>query len=412
MTGTKRRRQHNTGTVYQRKDGRWIGRYRNGFTANGTVAYKSVSGPTKEKAQAALNKAIRDAKTASADVSIDPRATVKSWCDKWLTIREAKTRPKTFATDKSAVRLWIIPTLGNVKLTDLTPEHLRKLDRAIKAKGRSLSTVKRARDVLMLALKAAAVEGYAVPSRLFMTEQPSLGISDRAAIPVQDSVKLLQAAPDRDRSRWAAALLQGMRQGECLGLTWDAVDLENGLIDISWQLQELVYRHGCEPSCGKKRGTDCKGRVFRVPDGYEHEQVAGRWHWTRPKTKAGTRMIPLVPWMAAALEEWRKVAPRSPHNLVWPAADGGPRDPKVDRAAFHALQEAAGVEHPAGRPYHLHEARHATATLLMALGVDTQVIVALMGHSSILSTRTYQHSDLQMMRAALDGVAERLQLTA
>ena len=36
----------------------------------------------------------------------------------------------------------------------------------------------------------------------------------------------------------------------------------------------------------------------------------------------------------------------------------------------------------------------------------------IMGHASILSTRSYQHADLEMMRAALAGVAERLQLTA
>ncbi len=83
----------------------------------------------------------------------------------------------------------------------------------------------------------------------------------------------------------------------------------------------------------------------------------------------------------------------------------------MDLADWHALQERAGVRHPSGRYYHTHEARHTTATLLMALGVDTQVIIAIMGHASILSTRQYQHADLALMRAALDGVAERLQLT-
>ncbi|MFL0455958.1 hypothetical protein ACH0CV_01210 [Brachybacterium paraconglomeratum] len=48
----------------------------------------------------------------------------------------------------------------------------------------------------------------------------------------------------------------------------------------------------------------------------------------------------------------------------------------------------------------------------MAFGVGTQVIIAIMGHASILPTRGYQRADLEMMRAALAGVAERLQLTA
>lgn len=119
--------------------------------------------------------------------------------------------------------------------------------------------------------------------------------------------------------------------------------------------------------------------------------------------------MPLVPWMVTALSQWREVAPESP--LVWPRPDGKPRTDKMDLADWHALQERAGVRHPSGRYYHGHEARHTTATLLMALGVDTQVIIAIMGHSSVLSTRAYQHTDLQMMRTALDGMAERLQLT-
>lgn len=421
MTDEKKRRQYGTGTVYQRKDGRWIGRYRNGYTASGSIAYRSVSAATEKTCRAALNKAIRNRNTVEEE-GLNPKITVKAWLDTWLPIRKTRVSPKTYATDASTVARWIIPAIGARRLSALTPADLRKVTAAIQ-KGKpgmkppGQSTVKRAHEVLIVALKAATVEGYEVPPRLFMIDPPKKGVSDRTAITVDESVKLLKVAEgDPYLSRWVAALLNGLRQGEALGLTWDRVDLDAGLLDVSWQQQELVYEHGCsdtgKPACGKKRGASCPERRFRVPDGYESRQIVGRWHWIRPKTRAGRRMIPLVPWMKAALEEWQEIAPASPYGLVWPAPDGGVRDPKVDLAAFHDLQVGAEVAHPGGRAYHVHEARHATATLLMALGVDTQVIIALMGHSSILSTRTYQHTDLTLMRAALDGVAERLQLTA
>lgn len=422
MATEKRRRQHGTGTVYQRADGRWIGRYRNGYTASGSVAYKSVSATTEKACKAALNKALLD-RNREADEGIDPKMTVKRWLDIWLPIRKTKVRPKTFSDDQSSARRWIIPAVGGRRLVDLSPADFRKLTTSIQ-KGKpgktppGQSTVRRAHEVLITALKAAALEGHTVPSRLFLIKPPAKDASDRTAIPVDEALLILKAAEAMpDRSRWVAALLNGVRQGECLGLTWDRVDLEAGVVDVSWQQQELVYEHRCQGedgmiTCGKKRGASCPDRGFRIPDGFESRQMQGRWHWTRPKTKSGTRLLPLVPWMVTALRQWQKDAPASPLGLVWPAADGRVRESGDDLAAFHALQEAAGVAHPSGRYYHLHEARHATATLLLALGVDTPVIVALMGHSSILSTRAYQHTDLAMMRAALDGVAERLQLSA
>ncbi|HCS2945718.1 TPA: hypothetical protein OQU49_004317, partial [Shigella flexneri] len=201
-------RQYGTGTVFERADGRWVGRFRDGYTATGNYRYRTVTAPDEDRCKTALRKAIRDQARAQQDTSADRKATVKQWCEKWLTLREAQVRPKTWATDRSAITGWIVPQIGARKLADLTPDDLRKVDRAVKAKGLSQSTVKRTRDVLILALKAAAVEGYDVPSRLFMVASPALGKSDRQAIPVADAVKMLKAldagGDKRARSRWVA----------------------------------------------------------------------------------------------------------------------------------------------------------------------------------------------------------------
>lgn len=406
----RRRRQYGTGSVTRRADGRWLGRIDAGFTPEGRRRVRSVVRATEADAKRALSALARDIE--SGDVSISPQTTVKSWCEEWLPRQRERVRPAAWNADRSAVRQWIIPTIGRRRLTDLTPADLRQLDATVLDAGRARSTALRVHATLMGALKAASLEGHAVPARIFQVPPPAQAASDREGPTVEQAVKLLKAAEaDPRRSRWVAALLQGMRQGECIGLTWELVDLERGLIDVSWQLQALPYAHGCgDTPCGRKRGVDCPRHHFAVPVGYEHEQVHLRWHLVRPKTASGRRIMPLLPWMVTALKQWRESAPTS--RLVWPAADGKPITPRADLAAWHELQTVAGVEHPAGRPFHLHEARHATATILMALGVDTQVIIAILGHASILSTRAYQHADLEMMRTALEGVAERLQLTA
>jgi len=85
-------------------------------------------------------------------------------------------------------------------------------------------------------------------------------------------------------------------------------------------------------------------------------------------------------------------------------------DAKDDTAVWQEIQREAGVAHPSGRPYHLHEARHTTATLLMEAGVDETVRIAILGHSSIAVTRGYQHARDEHTRAALEAMGQRLQL--
>ncbi|MDQ1734439.1 MAG: hypothetical protein QOH56_690 [Pseudonocardiales bacterium] len=195
---------------------------------------------------------------------------------------------------------------------------------------------------------------------------------------------MLRVATDRpDGSRWVAAFLQGMRQGECLGLTWAAVDIAAGHVDVSWQLQAIPYRHGClvenKPRCGRRFGDDCPDRALRVPDGYEYRQLDGNLCLVRPKTEKGQRLIPLVPWMSAALSQWREVAPASPHGLVWPRPEGRPQTSKAEAEAWRDLPHAAEVDGP-GRLYQLHEARPTTATLLLEAGIHAEVIKAILGH--------------------------------
>jgi integrase len=324
---------------------------------------------------------------------------VKTWAETWLTRTQREVRPKSWATTRSAINKWVVPTIGRKRLDQLTPGDVRAVTDAIRDAGLTSSTALRAHRVLLQMLEAAISEGHAVPARVLTVRAPGKSVSDRDALAPDDALALIRAATVQPAgSRWVAALLQGMRQGECLGLTWECVDLEAGTLDVSWQLQALPYVSG-------------RSGALRVPDGYEYRQLVGGLCLVRPKSKAGQRVIPLVPWMQAALTTWRGIAPSSPCGLVWPRDDGRPQKAADDLAAWKTLQAEAGVTGP-GRPYHLHEARHTTATLLLALGTDPAVVTAIMGHSTITTSRGYQHVSQDLARAALDRIADRLQLGA
>lgn len=396
----EKRRTYRTGAVYQRAtDGLWIGTFEAGYTKTGGRRRISVSAKSELEAKRKLARRQRQAEKAGPAV-MSSRATVKSWADEWLPIVESRLRPKSYATKASDLRLWIVPTIGHKRLEQLTPADVRAVRAALKAAGRSSTTARNVHWTLVALLKAAKVEGHNINENVFMIDGPEKAVSDRLPVTMPEALAILRVASELTHgSRWAVALLHGMRQAECLGLTWDAVNLETGEMVVEWQLQALPYidRHD-------------KARGFRVPDGFEAVHLVDALHLTRPKSQTGFRVVPLIPAMRQALTAWREECPETPWGLVWPAVDGRPASSKQDLTEWHALQCTAGVGHPKGRYYHLHEARHVTATQLMETGADPTTIMALMGHSSIVTSRGYMHTDRTVALAAMEKLGARLEL--
>ena len=395
----QKRRQYGTGSVYRRSDGRWAGTIEAGYTERGTRRRITRTGATAAEVKAKLKELQRQV-SAEGMPAASSRTTVKVWADAWLEVTQRDLRPRSWNADRSAVRNYIVPTIGHKRLEQLTPADVRAVGDAVRRAGKSTSTAHRYHITLSTMLKAAVQEGHQVPDRVLKVRAPALAVHDRTAMSVPEALAMLQVASFLPHgSRWAMAFLHGMRQGECLGLTWDTVDLDVGLVTVEWQLQPLPYLDKRDRSQG-----------FRIPDGYEARPLVGAHHLVRPKTKSGFRVIPLVPGMLEAMRDWREIAPDSPHGLVWPTAAGGPANDKHDREEWRAIQGAAGVGHPNGRYYDLHEARHTTATQLLEEGVDPRQITALMGHSSILTIHGYQHPGQRPALAALEAVAGRPEL--
>ena len=391
-------RSKGAGSITQLANGKWRGSFEAGYTPSGGRRRVSVTATTKRGCENRLREKIREHQNGAGSSALRRDLDVKQWIDIWLRDREQTVRPKTYRMESGMMHNHIVAVIGKVKLKDLSTDHIRAVRRQMEIAGNSPTTIRHCQRIFQQTLKAAVREGRTVPESVLAMDKPPAGVNTRAAIPVEDAKRLVaESWKSPSGSRWLAALLQGMRQGEALGLTWDHIDFDANLIRIEWQLQEVGYK-------------DKSRTEFQIPANLRVERLEGNFHLTPPKSKAGVRVQPMVGPMREALLAWREVAPTSPHGLVWPNASGGPLRSNKDRANWKALQDKAGVHKPDGSYFVIHEARNTTASLLLAAGVDPFIITQILGHTSITTSQGYMRVAESQKRQAIEQVAGLLGL--
>lgn len=403
------RRMRGEGSVSQRADGLWVGRVelepRNGKRRRRVVYAKT---------QKAVLLKMRDVrKQVEKGVTTTRSMTLEAWLTNWVAdIAPRRVKPKTLATYRSYVTRYLVPAIGRVKLDRLSTQHVRDLHAYVFSQGLSSTTASHAHRILGTALADAMRDDLV--ERNVAAIEPAPGNEEKQARPIglDEFIRFMRVVQDdRLASRWLFSFLTAARQGEVLGLRWQALDLDSGIVDLATQLQRIPYKHGCGTRTGEtwpcgRRGADrCPGRELDVRPGFWHQPLDGNLCLQRPKTKGSTRVVPLAPPLLEALrlrrEEYLGERGRYDvdHDLVWARTDGRPLDGSDDRALWQDRLKAAGIP-PAAQ----HSMRHATSTLLLALGVEEHVRMSILGHSEEATNRRYSHVDLTQQRAAMDAL--------
>ena len=401
-----KRRSHGEGGLFKRTDGLWVGSVEI-YSADGKRRQKRVYSKSRAEAMRKLKEL--KAKVEGGLVVITGKDTLSDWLDRWLSIRKPHLTQSTYQFYEEAIRLHINPVIGNVRLDRLTAQHL---EYAI-GEANTTRNAQRVHLVVNMALNTAVKMGVLARNVCAPIPKPAHSKTEQDVLTIGEADKLIRTAEAVDplmASRWAAAFWTGARPAELRGLEWSRVNLEDGLLDLSWQLKQLKKAHGCGKRhsdgtwpCGKQRVSACPAAFWDLAPGIEYRECRGSLVWTRPKTEAGKRIVPIAPPLKGMLELHRQHTQDqpNPHDLVWHYPDGKPIAPKQEWAMWVSLLDAAGL--PRIDQY---ATRHTTATLLDYLGIPQDVRMQIMGHSSKVAAKAYIHVDQTRTRTAVEKLAD------
>jgi len=365
-------RRREFGTVRRLRSGRWQARWWD--EARGC----QVTAPATFDAKVAASAWLASVQTDQARGRfIDPTAAqirFGEYAESWLA-GKVNLAPRTREIYQGHLRRDILPVLGGLPLSAITPERVRSWYAGL-AEARSRSVAAKA-YVRLRQIFGQAVEDERVvrnPCRI-----PGGGVEhppEERFATVEQLYALAQAIAGRYRALVLAAGLGGLRQGELFALRWSDVDLEGAVIHVR-----------------RKRLRLASGEI--IEDG--------------PKSRAGRRSVALpavlVDELAAHLG---KFPARHRDAYVFTSSAGLPLDATNFRQrVWLPATRKAGLE-----GFRFHDLRHTAGTLAAQTGATTKELMARLGHTSARAALVYQHASEERERRIASGLDELVRRAA
>ena len=382
---THRRRPKGTGSIRK-----WGTSYQARYSfANGAGSrrFRSATFPTKSAAREWLNAQLTEVGAGRATDA--GSVTFGEYLKDWLgSLGMQQLEPTTVAWYRSAVNRHIVPALGDVKLSKLSPVMIEAF-LAEKAESGRLdgkgglgpASVRRLQITLTKALSAAVRHGLLPRNPTDFADKPKvqpIDATEKVWTPEEMTAFLEMTKADRLAPLWQTACMTGLRRSELCGLQWGDVDLAARVLSVK---RARVQINGGKPITKAPKSAASR----RVVDfDAETSDALRAWKVTQleERLRAGT---------AWSQEDW-----------VFTSEAGQPHNPEWVGKRFRKL--IAGSDLPT---ITMRELRHSHATALLKAGVHPKVVQERLGHASIKVTMDIYSSVLPtMQRDAVERLAE------
>lgn len=299
--------------------------------------------------------------------------------DLWKEEKRQFVKKSTFAAYSLIVETHLQPAFGN--LTAITEKDVQDFVLHKLNGGLSQKTIKDMLIVLRMILKFGAKKNYCVYAPIDVIFPTDRERQELEVLSIANQKKIMRFVEDNFTFRNLGifiCLSTGIRIGEICALTWDDIDIENGVIHIRKTIQ----------------------RIYVKENGIKKTELL----IDTPKTATSMRDIPMIKDLYEILKPLKKVVNNDYFVLTNEAT---PTEPRTYRNYYKKLLDKLGIP-----PIKFHGLRHSFATRCIESKCDYKTVSVILGHSNISTTlNLYVHPNYEQKKKCIDKMFRKIKNT-